>query len=433
VARAGQGVKLDAGERRCEDEAMPPRDTLPPAWRILVAGGGPLGLTLALALTQGLGDAVSVTVLDPGFSSRRSDPRAYALSPGVVAMFSTLGIWEELAPGAEPIRGMTLTDSRVADAVRPVYLQFGGREEPLAQLIEADRLDAALKATCKAAGVQLLPERALAFTAGPGGISVTTESGTMRAALLAACDGARSRLRDLAGIGWAGRQSGQSGIVATIAHEEPHNGVAIQHFLPAGPFAILPLAGTPQHPNRSSIVWTEEARRASALTRLSRDELLPEVETRFGPELGRIDLLTDIYTFPLSVGLARSYIAPRLALVGDAAHHVHPLAGQGLNLGLGDAAALAERIADAVRLGLDPGADPVLEAYQRDRRLDAVVLAGVTDGLNRLFSNDQLPARVLRDIGLGLVDRAPRLKTFFAGQATGNSARAPRLMRGEPL
>jgi 2-octaprenyl-6-methoxyphenol hydroxylase len=167
--------------------------------------------------------------------------------------------------------------------------------------------------------------------------------------------------------------------------------------------------------------------------RLGRADVARELETRLGPELGAVQLLTDLFTFPLSVGLARSYVAPRFALVGDAAHRVHPLAGQGLNLGLGDVAALAERIADAVRLGLDPGGVPVLEAYQRDRRIDAVVLAGVTDGLNRLFSNDVLPARVLRDIGLGLVDRAPGLKGMFAGQAAGTARRGPRLMRGERL
>ncbi len=413
---------------------MPPRDTLPPAWRILIAGGGPLGLTLALALTQSLGDAVAVTVLDPGFGMARSDPRAYALSPGVAAMFATLGIWEDLAPGAEPIRGMTLTDSRIGDAVRPVYLQFGERQEPLGHMVEADRLDAVLRAACEHASLELLPDRAMGFDVDPHGIAVATAgAGAVRAALLVACDGGRSRMRDLAGIGWVGRSYRQTGIVATIAHEEPHGGVAIQHFLPAGPFAILPLAGTAEHPNRSSVVWTEEARQASALTRLGRAEVLREIEARAGPELGRLDLLTDIFTFPLAVGLARSTVAPRLALVGDAAHQVHPLAGQGLNLGLGDVAALAERIVDAVRLGLDPGGNQVLQAYQRDRRLDAVMLAGATDALNRLFSNDRLPARVLRDIGLGLVDRAPRLKSAFAGQAAGNAARAPRLMRGGPL
>jgi 2-octaprenyl-6-methoxyphenol hydroxylase len=415
---------------------MPPRDPLPrpPAWRILIAGGGPLGLTLALALTRGLGPAVSVAVLDPAFRLKRSDPRGYSLSPGTVAMYEALGLWPELAARAEPIRGMTITDSRIEDAVRPVYLRFGDGDEPLAQLIEADRLEQVLREACEAAGVELSPARVTGFEVGPNAVTVATEgAGELRASLLVACDGSRSRLRDLAGIGWMGRAYRQSGIVATVTHEQPHAGVAVQHFLPAGPFAILPLVGTADHPNRSSIVWTEEERRASALMRLGREDAIRELETRFGPELGRVELLTDLFTFPLSVGLARSYIAPRLALIGDAAHQVHPLAGQGLNLGLGDVAALAERIADAVRLGLDLGGDPVLEAYQRDRRIDAVVLAGATDALNRLFSNDRLPARVLRDIGLGIVDRGPGLKRFFTAQAAGTGSRAPRLLRGEAL
>jgi 2-octaprenyl-6-methoxyphenol hydroxylase len=415
---------------------MPPRDMppRPPAWRILIAGGGPLGLALALALTRGLGPAVTAAVLDPTFRLKRSDPRAYSLSPGAVAMLTALGVWPELAPVAEPIRGMTITDSRVADAVRPEYLRFGDRDEPLAQLVQADALDEALRAACEAAGAALRPERVTGFDLTASAIRATTESGEARpASLLVACDGARSGLREAAGIGWVGRSYDQAGIVATIAHEQPHHGIAVQHFLPAGPFAILPLSGTAAHPHRSSIVWTESERLAASLVRLGRDEALREVETRCGPELGEIELLTDLFSFPLSVGLARSYVAPRLALLGDAAHRVHPLAGQGLNLGLADVAALAEAIADAVRLGLDPGSDQVLETYQRSRRLDALALAGATDALNRLFSNDRLPARVLRDIGLGLVDRMPGLKSFFTAQAAGTSGRAPRLMRGEAL
>jgi 2-octaprenyl-6-methoxyphenol hydroxylase len=349
-------------------------------------------------------------------------------------MYERLGIWSGVAAQAQPVRAMSITDSRVEDAVRPVYLRFDDGGEPLAHFIEADTLDHALKEACAAEGVELAPDRVTGFEAGPAAISAATDDGgARRAELLVACDGGRSVLRELAGIGWVGRAYRQSGIVATVAHELPHNGVAIQHFLPAGPFALLPLPGTAEHPKRSSIVWTEGENAASRLMRLGRADVARELETRLGPELGAVQLLTDLFTFPLSVGLARSYVAPRFALVGDAAHRVHPLAGQGLNLGLGDVAALAERIADAVRLGLDPGGVPVLEAYQRDRRIDAVVLAGVTDGLNRLFSNDVLPARVLRDIGLGLVDRAPGLKGMFAGQAAGTARRGPRLMRGERL
>lgn len=415
---------------------MPSRAPLsrPPAWRILVAGGGPPGLILALALTRSLGPAVEVQVLDPAFQLKRSDPRAYSLTPGIVTLLDVLGIWSELAGAAQPVRAMTITDSRLGDAVRPAYLRFENDDRPLAHLIEADRLDGALRAACEAGAIGLLPRRVTGFTAGSGRTEVTTDDGAvLSAALLVACDGFRSRLRELAGIGWVGRRYPQAGIVAVVRHERPHDGVAIQHFLPSGPFAILPLTASADAPHRSSIVWTEVERNVAALLRVGSAELNREVAARFGAELGEVELLSDPVPFPLAVGLARSYVAPRLALVGDAAHQVHPLAGQGLNLGLADAAALAERIADAVRLGLDPGGDPVLQAYGRDRRLDAVVLAGATDTLNRLFSNDRLPERVLRDIGLGLVDRAPALKRFFAGQAAGTSPRAPRLMRGEPL
>jgi 2-octaprenyl-6-methoxyphenol hydroxylase len=406
----------------------------PPAWRILIAGGGPLGLSLGVALASGLGEAVSVAVLDPAFRATRSDPRAYALSPGAVAMYRTLGLWPALAPGAQPVEGMVLTDSRVADAVRPVYLRFDGEGEPLAQMVEADRLGGVLREACLSAGVALMPEAVAGFTGGLAGIDVRTAGGeALTSTLLVACDGARSRLRDAAGITWFGRRYRQVGIVATLVHEEPHGGRAVQHFLPGGPFALLPLAAGQDGRHRSSLVWTEDANRAEALLALTRDAAEHEIGQRCGPELGRVTLATDLVFHPLSVGLARSYVAPRLALVGDAAHEIHPLAGQGLNLGLGDVAALAERIADAVRLGLDPGGDDVLAAYQRDRRVDAVALAAATDGLNRLFSNDRLPARVLRDIGLGLVDRADGAKRFLMGQAAGGTARAPRLMRGEPL
>jgi 2-octaprenyl-6-methoxyphenol hydroxylase len=414
---------------------MPSREPLPrpPAWRILVAGGGPLGLTLALALTRGLGEAVSVAVLDPAFGLVRSDPRAYAVSPGAVSMFRGLRLWRAIAAEAQPIRGMRITDSRIADAVRPVYLRFDDEGEPLAHMVEADLLDGILRRACQTDGIELSATGVTGFLAGPASIALRTSEGEPRqAALLIACDGARSALRELAGIGWVGRRYRQSGIVATVAHERDHDGCAIQHFLPAGPFAILPLRPEAGR-HRSSIVWTEDERRVPALLRAGRGAATRELQTRFGPELGRVELETDLLGFPLALGLARSYVAPRLALVGDAAHQVHPLAGQGLNLGLGDVAALSERIADAVRLGLDPGGADVLAAYQRDRRVEAVALAAATDGLNRLFSNDRLPSRLLRDVGLSLVDRAPGLKGFFAAQAAGATGRAPRVMRGEAL
>lgn len=401
----------------------------PPAWQIVVAGGGIPGLLFALATVRALGEAVAVAVLDPGFAAVRADPRAYALAPGVVGMLEALGLWGELRDRAQPIGAMTITDSRLADAVRPAYLRLGGTGEPLAHMVEADRLVSTLRSACVGSGVALLAEAVTGFAAGPSVVEVAASGGLRRAALLVAADGSRSRLRDLAGIAWFGRRYRQSGIVATVRHGEPHGGTAIQHFLPAGPFAILPLVSGRGGGGRSSVVWTEDEARVPALLRLRRDEAAREIAARFGPELGPVELETDLLAFPLSVGLARSYVAPRFALLADAAHEVHPLAGQGLNLGLADAASLADQVSEAVRLGLDPGGEAVLDAYQRERRIEGVALAAITDGLNRLFSNDRLDRRVLRDLGLGLVDASPGAKRVFERWASLRSRRAPRLMQ----
>jgi 2-octaprenyl-6-methoxyphenol hydroxylase len=254
------------------------------------------------------------------------------------------------------------------------------------------------------------------------------DGGRIKARLLVAADGARSRLRELAGIAFYGWTYDQSAIVGSIRHDRPHEGRAVEHFLPSGPFALLPLKG-----NRSSIVWTERKEDAARILRRDAETQAQMIEKRFGRELGAISLEGPLHALPLSLGLARSFIGDRLALLGDAAHVIHPIAGQGLNLGLKDAAALAEAIVDQLRLGLDPGAPEALEAYQQSRRFDTAQMAVTTDVLNRLFSNDMGPLRMLRDIGLGMVNRLPRLKEMFIGQAAGTGTRMPRLMRGEAL
>jgi 2-octaprenyl-6-methoxyphenol hydroxylase len=405
-----------------------------PAWRILIAGGGAPGLSLGLALTHALGDAVRVTICDPGFARPRPDGRAFAVSPAAMRMLEALGVWAEIRSRAQPILGMSITDSRLDDPIRPDYLSFSGDDEPLGHMVEAEELGEALRTRCAAAGVALAPNRITGFAVADHAVHVRLEDGASEeAALLVAADGARSRLRDEAGIAWIGRSYGQSGIVATIAHERDHRGVAIQHFLPSGPFAILPLVPTGgELPFRSSLVWTERAENVPALLAADREAAQREVERRAGPELGDIALLSGLRAHPLGQGRARRNVARRFALLGDAAHEIHPLAGQGLNLGLGDAAALAERIVDAVRLGLDPGSAPVLDGYDRDRLPATLTMTATTDALNRLFSNESLPLRVLRDLGLGLADRAPGLKRLFIGGASGESG-APRLMRGERL
>jgi len=251
---------------------------------------------------------------------------------------------------------------------------------------------------------------------------------TLQAPLLVAADGKRSRIRERAGIKSIGWSYPQVGIVATVAHERPHHGRAVQHFLPAGPFAILPLKG-----DRSSIVWTEDKVRGQALMAGEEEAFVAELTRRFGHRLGAIALEGPRQSFPLELRIARSFVADRLALIGDAAHAVHPLAGQGLNIGMRDVAALTETIIEALRLGLDFGRSVTLERYQRWRRFDSAFSATVMDGLNRLFSNDNVPLRAIRDVGLGLVDRAPGLKRFLVREAAGGTGTVPRLLKGEGL
>ncbi|SDN90387.1 2-octaprenyl-6-methoxyphenol hydroxylase [Methylobacterium phyllostachyos] len=409
---------------------------------LLIAGGGLPSLALALALKQAHGPALAVTVVDPsGADSARHRGRAYALAAGGRRMLDRLGIWDRLTDAAEPITAMVISDSRLADPVRPVFLTFGQEADddridgaPFAHMIEAEALAAVLAAACRDAGVAFVTAGVVRATPeGPAIQAQLTTGERLRGDLLVAADGARSRLREAARIGWVGWSYPQVGIVATIGHARPHEGRAFEHFLPSGPFAILPLRDGGALGHRSSIVWTERADAAEALLSGAPDEVLGEIERRFTLDLGVLALEHGPSRHPLAVGLARRFHADRLALLGDAAHLIHPIAGQGLNLGLADAAALAEAMTGALRLGLDPGGPEVLRDYERARRFDSFAMAATTDGLNRLFSNDALPLRLARDLGLGIVDRLPGLKRFFIGEAAAARGTRPRLMRGEAL
>ncbi|KQP24628.1 2-octaprenyl-6-methoxyphenyl hydroxylase [Methylobacterium sp. Leaf102] len=412
--------------------------------RVVVAGAGIPGLSLALALKRAHGPALAVTVCDPALASgaARHRGRAFAVAAGGRRMFAQLGIWEAVSAAAEPIRDMVVSDSRLTDPVRPVFLTFAQEPspqdavagEPFAHMVEAEPLVAALLAACAAAGVVLDPVGIASADPGPEAIELhRTDGRAETASLLVAADGARSRLREGAGIGWVGWSYPQSGIVATIGHERPHGGRAYEHFLPSGPFAILPLVEGGALGHRSSIVWTERAADVPALLGGGPDETLVEIERRFGHGLGRIVLEAGPSAHPLAFGIARRFRADRMALLGDAAHVIHPIAGQGLNLGLAGAASLAQAVTDALRLGLDPGAPDVLQTYERERRFETLAMGAMTDGLNRLFSTDALPVRLARDLGLGLVDRLPGLKRLFIGQAAAARGTLPKLLRGQAL
>ncbi|UGV24421.1 ubiquinone biosynthesis hydroxylase [Rhodopseudomonas boonkerdii] len=400
---------------------------------IVIGGGAFAGLALALALRQGLGPDVPVVVADPALATRPSrDPRASAIVAACRRMFGAIGVWDAVAAESQPILDMVVTDSKVDDATRPTFLTFAGEVEPgepFAHMVENRRLIDELVLHTEAAGIDLRATAVASFDTRPDGVSVTLGDGSViGAALLVAADGARSKLRERAGIATHGWDYDQSGIVVTVGHERDHEGRAEEHFLPAGPFAILPLRG-----NRSSLVWTEKRRDAERIVALPDDEFHTELERRFGLHLGEVKALDKPRAFPLGYFVARSFIGERLALIGDAAHVIHPIAGQGLNMGLKDVAALAETIVDAARLGMDFGQADVLERYQRWRRFDTMSMGLATNVLNFMFSNDLPFVRSIRDIGLGIVDRLPPLKGAFIKQAAGLSGEVPRLLKGEAI
>ncbi len=400
---------------------------------VVIGGAGFAGLALAIALRQGLGDPFTVAVIDPTLAHAQSkDPRASAIAAAARRLFEAIEVWDAVAAKAQPILDMVVTDSKLDDAVRPTFLTFGGEVEegePFAHMVENRHLVDVLVAKAKEFGVDLRAGAVTGFEKAGNAIKVAlSDKNVISTRLLVGADGAHSLIREQAGIATHGWNYDQSAIVTTVAHEREHNGRAEEHFLPAGPFAILPLTG-----KRCSIVWTESAREAQRFVALPDDEFHSELEKRFGLQLGELEVIGPRRAFPLGLFTARTFIGERLALIGDAAHIIHPIAGQGLNMGLRDVAALAEAIADAARLGLDPGGPDVLERYQRWRRFDTMTMGIATDGLNRLFSNHSDVLRLARDIGLGLVERMPALKRVFIREAAGFTGDVPKLLKGEAL
>jgi len=416
---------------------------------LLVAGGGLIGLLLGVACA-GAGLAVALVdrqnldaTLAEGFDGRTS-----AIAYGSRLVLDGIGLWPGIAAEAEPI-----LEIRVADDNSPLFLHYDHRElgtaHPLGYIVENRVLRRAL-----IEGARALPSLRLIAPDSVEGVAATalaatatlTGGGPIRARLVAAADGQNSPLRRAAGIRTIEWRYPQTGIVTTVAHARPHGGVAVEHFLPAGPFAILPMTDAADQESatrqaraalapkgRSSIVWTEDAALAPRLLTLPEDAFGAELAARFGDFLGTVEPVGPRWAYPLSLMQAERYVAPRLALIGEAAHVIHPIAGQGLNIGIRDVAVLAELIVDARRLGLDIGGDALLQHYQRWRRFDAVALAAVTDGLNRLFSNTIPPIRLARDLGLAAVNRLPPLKRLLMRHAMGMLGDRPRLARGEKL
>lgn len=399
---------------------------------VIIGGGGMVGLTLALALAKaGLKVAVCDPVPKSAALDAQFDGRVSAIAYAAVRMYRALGVWDHLEPHAQPIEDILVTDAAPGRPASPFSLHFDSEEAgaPLGHIVENRHIRSALFAVAESApNLELIAPAALAdLRTDPFSVAATLSNGeTISARLAVAADGRDSAMRERMNIGVVGWSYPQIGIVATVEHEKPHKGVAYEHFLPAGPFAILPMIG-----NRSSLVWTERETLAPAILKLPEDEFDAEMRTRFGSHLGAAKVVGPRWSYPLKFHLARAYVRPRFALAGDAAHGIHPIAGQGLNLGLKDAAALAETVLDAARLGLDFGQLDALQRYERWRRFDSFTLAAATDALTRLFSNDIAPVRIVRDLGMGIVDRIGPARRFFMRHAGGDVGKLPRLMKGE--
>ncbi|KIN74720.1 FAD-dependent monooxygenase [Sulfitobacter guttiformis] len=402
---------------------------------IAIIGGGLNGPALALALAA---SGLRVTIIDAlPFAIRNDagfDGRSYALALTSVRMLEAIGMWEAIADHAQPMLEIKVTDGRAGEGPSPFFMHFDHaeiEEGPMGHMVEDRHLRSALMdAVVASKDVQMMSgEEVIAQEADMTGITLVLASGKrLRARLCVGADGRGSGTAERAGIKRTGWAYGQTALVCAVSHELPHNGIAHQFFMPPGPLAILPLTA-----NRSSIVWSETAQNAAAIHALADADYLDVLRPRFGDFLGEISLAGARYTYPLSLSLAHTMVAPRIALVGDSAHGVHPIAGQGLNAGFRDIAALCEVIVDAHRRGEDFGAAVALARYQEWRRFDNAALALATDSFNRLFSNDNAFARMARDIGMGVIGALPGLRRTFIREAAGLNGELPRLMRGLPL
>ena len=402
---------------------------------VIITGGGIVGSTLALALAQA---GFEVTMIDalPKATRRKKgfDGRSYAMALATTRMLRALGLWEELAPNAQPINEIKVSDGRTGQAPSPFFMHFDHAEigsDPMGYMIEDRHARVALLNAEKGEPqfTHLADAQVVAQEVTPSGAHVILSAGTkLSANILVGCDGRGSGTAERAGIKRVSWKYKQTSLVCALNVEKDHGGIAHQLFLPEGPLAILPLTN-----KRVGVVWTEATSRAADIAQLGDAEYLDILRPRFGDFLGDISLAGERFTYPLGLSLAHSFTADRVALVGDAAHGIHPIAGQGLNAGMRDVAALTEVLGDARRLGEDIGSHGVLKRYQEWRRFDTATLALATDSFNRLFSNDRPGLRALRDLGMGTVNAIPALRRSFMREAAGLTGDLPRLLQSEQI
>lgn len=399
-----------------------------PTFDTVIIGGGMVGMSLAVALAR---EGMRIAVVEKGSLPVQLEPsfdgRSTAVALGSKNIFEAMGVWQAMAAEAQPI-----LDIRVSDGDAPFFLHYDHTEvgsKPFGFIVENRYIRHALHNAAKNyPNITLYENSALeGFEADNAGCTVRLKGGlSLRCQLVVGADGKQSQLRSLAGIKtleWAYKQTA---IVCTIVHENPHHGVAQERFLPAGPFAVLPMTH-----HRSSLVWVEPAERVGLYMELPEEEFVQEIAERTGDYLGAISVSGKRFAYPLSLMHAKTYIAPRLALIGDAAHAIHPLAGQGVNLGFRDVAVLTEVMSERFKLGLDIGGEEVLRHYQQWRRFDNITMLAVTDGLNRLFNLEMVPVRLARGLGMWAVGKIPPLKKFFMRHAMGLSGDVPRMTRSE--
>jgi 2-octaprenyl-6-methoxyphenol hydroxylase len=403
--------------------------------QICVMGAGPVGGTLACRLARA---GVTVALIDqaplPPMENPAFDGRAYAIAAGSRPLLEDAGLWDALDVRPNPILDIRVSDGRIGRAPSRLHLHFDHREvaddpSPFGWMVEARSLRKALNARFPMHETLHLfaPARASVERTDEGCVVRLQDGPVIRCRLVIAAEGRNSPLREQSGIRVTRISYHQTAIVCAIAHDRPHCGIALEHFLPAGPFAALPMASSVDAlpggaAHVSAIVWTERTRDAAVYMALDNDRFAREVSRRVGPQLGAIRSVGRRWSYPLSAMVVHRYVDSRLALVGDAAHGIHPIAGQGLNLGFRDGIALADLIEKAVQTGEDAGGEAVLSTYQHVRRLDNLLMFAMTDGIDRLFSTDRGVMRTARDLGINAVDRLGPMKRMLMRRAMGDAA-----------